>query len=174
MLEHPAGPEEETVPRAPVLVLGIGNELARDDGVGVIAARVLQQERLPDGVEVVEGGAGGFDLVFELEGRRRAIIIDAADMGAPPGTVRGFALDDVETELVTLHASLHQVGLPDVLEIARLVGPLPDVWIIGVQPKEVLPGFGLSPEVGRAIPEIVRKVREALADAGRDSSLPTA
>lgn len=145
------------------VVLGVGNELLRDEGVGVIAARALMQERLPAGVRVVEGGTGGFDLVFELAGHDRAIIIDAADMGAEPGAVRSFTLDEVETELVERVASLHQIGLPDVLEIGKLAGPMPEVRIIGIQPKEVAPGTGLTAEVGEAIPEVIAEVRRVLA-----------
>lgn len=146
------------------VIVGVGNELLRDEGVGVIAARVLMNEKLPPGVEVVEGGVGGFDLVFELEGRERAIIIDAADMGAAPGTVRSFTLDEVDIEMVQRMASLHQVGLADVLHIGGMVGPMPEVHIIGVQPAEIAPGMGLSPEVGAAIPQVVAEAHRVLEE----------
>lgn len=148
------------------VIVGVGNELLRDEGVGVVAARVLMNETLPPGVEVVEGGVGGFDVVFELEGRDRAIIIDAADMGAAPGTVRSFTLDEVDVEMLHSMASLHQVGLADVLHIGSLIGPLPEVHIIGVQPAEVAPGMGLSPQVGAAIEQVVAQVRRILAAQG--------
>ncbi len=145
------------------LVLGVGNELLRDEGVGVVAARVLAHEALGSTVTVVEGGTGGLDLVFELEGYERAIIIDAADMGVAPGTVRCFALEEVELELVRPLTSLHQVGLTDVLGIGSLTGPMPEVRIVGVQPKEVAPGTGLTPEVGGAITQVISQVRRLLA-----------
>lgn len=144
------------------IVLGVGNELMRDEGVGVIAARALAAEQLGDAVEVVEGGTGGLDLIFELEGRSRAIIIDAVDMGAAPGTVRSFTLDDVDVDTASPIASLHQIGLADVLEIGSLVGPMPEVHIVGVQPREVLPGRGLTQEVGQAVAGVIEEVRRLL------------
>jgi len=144
------------------VVLGIGNELMRDEGVGVIAARALGAEHLPEGVQVVEGGTGGLDLLFELEGRSRAIIIDAVEMKAPPGTVRSFTLDEVDIDMAAPIASLHQIGLADVLEIGSLVGPMPEIHVVGVQPKEVAPGTGLTPEVGQAVSAVIEQVKHLL------------
>jgi hydrogenase maturation protease len=144
--------------RAPILVLGVGNELLRDEGVGVVAARALAHEGFPVEVEVVEGGTGGFDLVFELEGREQSILVDAVDMGTEPGTVRVFTPAEVEAELAEPIASLHQVGLLDVIEIGGMTGKMPPVTIVGVQPKEIAPGFGLSTQVGTAITEVIAQV----------------
>jgi len=154
------------------VVLGVGNELMRDEGVGVIAARALASEQLGGDVEVVEGGTGGLDLIFELEGHGRAIIIDAVDMGAEPGTVRSFTLDDVDIDTAAPIASLHQIGLADVLEIGSLMGPMPEVHIVGVQPREVLPGRGLTQEVGQAVAVVIEEVRRLLAQPIAQDNTP--
>jgi len=77
---------EKVSDNSSVVVIGVGNELLRDEGVGMVVARALQGEKLPPNVRVVEGGVGGLDLLFEMEGAERAIIVDAADMGLEPGS----------------------------------------------------------------------------------------
>lgn len=148
--------------RCPTVVLGIGNELMRDDGVGTVVARRLQEENLGADVEVIPGAVGGLDLVFDLEGRERAIIVDAARMGLSPGQVRVVRREEIEDRLLPL-ASLHEIGLHDVLELAELTGASPEVVVVAVEPAEVLPGLGLSPAVQAAVPEMIRLVRELVA-----------
>ncbi len=144
------------------IVLGIGNELMQDDGAGVFAARLLMQEQLPEDVRVVDGGIAGLDLLFEFEGFERAVIIDAADMGKEPGDVLTFKPDEVSVELLERIAWLHQVSLVEVLELGKALGPLPDVTVVGIQPKVVASGTELSPEVENSMPRIVAEVRRIL------------
>lgn len=152
------------LPRATV-VLGIGNELYRDDGVGVVVARELAARGLPAGVEVIEGRVGGLDLLFEMEGAARVIIVDAVDLGLAPGTVRAFAPHEVDFSRLQAIASLHQVGLADVLELGRLLDLTPDIQIVGIQPEEVSAGFALTAAVTAAVPEAVQAVRDLLEAA---------
>lgn len=147
------------------VVLGVGNELYRDEGVGVVVARLLAQEGTAPEVRVVEGALGGINLLFEMEGARRVIVVDAVDMGAAPGTVRVFTPEDVEVVPPTMVASLHQVGLGQVLELGPLIGVQPQVHIVGIQPAEVAPGFELTETVTRAVPEALAAVRGLLAQA---------
>lgn len=148
------------------LVLGVGNELYRDEGVGVIVARLLARQTLPPGVRVVEGAVGGLDLLFEMEGAERVILLDAVDMGQPPGTVRVFTPEEVELELPGTVASLHQIDLAQVLALGQLVGVVPRVHIVGLQPGAVSPGFALTAAVSAAVPRAVRETRRLLAVAG--------
>lgn len=147
---------------APIVVIGVGNEVMRDDGVGTFVARRLQEENLGPDVELVEGAAGGLDLVFELEGRERAIIVDAARMGLEPGAVRLVRREEIEERLVPI-ASLHHIALHDVLELAELSGIHPEITVVAVEPAEVVPGLGLSPAVEAAVPEMIRLVKELVA-----------
>jgi hydrogenase maturation protease len=82
-----------------VLVLGVGNDLMRDDGAGTEVARRLQAEDLGPGVEVIAGGVAGLDLIFDLEGRARAILVDAAHMGLAPGDVRVVRREEIEDRI---------------------------------------------------------------------------
>ena len=149
----------EDPPGERTLVLGVGNELRSDDGVGSVVARLLQEEALGEGVEVVDGAAGGLDLIFEMQDYARVVIVDAARMGLAPGAVRVVVREEIEVRVQPL-ASLHSLGLADVLELAELAGVAPQVRVVAVEPAEVLPGMSLSPAVQAAVPEIVRTVKE--------------
>lgn len=145
------------------VVLGVGNELYRDEGVGVVVARLLAEEGTAPGVRVIEGALGGINLLFEMEGARHVIVVDAVDMGAPPGTVRTFTPEEVEVVPPAMVASLHQVGLGQVLELGQLIDVRPQVHIVGIQPEAVAPGFDLTETVARAVPEALASVRQLLA-----------
>ena len=153
----------------PVLVLGVGNILLRDEGVGVhvvqaIEARVAAGDlALPEGVEVCDGGTLGLDLLDLIEGRRKAIVVDALDADAVPGTVLRFTAEDLaRREAVDL--SLHQLGLFEMLAMARQLGRVPEeVIIFGIVPKDMSPGLELSAEVAAVVPEVIRRV---LAEIG--------
>jgi len=147
-----------------IVVIGIGNELMRDEGVGMVVARNLKTAPLPAGVRVVEAAVGGLDLLFEMEAAAYAIIVDAADMRLAPGAVRFFSPDDLETSGLTGFASLHQIGLLDVLELGKLTGLTAEVLIVGIQPQEVAPGLGLTGAARQAAEEAAELVRSVLRD----------
>jgi len=150
--------------RAP-LVLGVGNYLLGDEGVGVHAVRALEQRQLPEGVTALDGGTGGFHLLSLFQEHDPILLIDATMDGAPAGTVRllqpKFASDFPRT------LSAHDIGLRDLLESAALLGPLPSLYLITVS-IERLQGMSieLSPRVHDAIPEVVNKALEILASFG--------
>ena len=147
---------------APTVVLGVGNELYRDDGVGVVVARELAATELPQGVTVVEGRVGGLDLLFDMEGASRVIIVDAVDMSQPPGTVLVFQPNEVNTINLETVASVHQIGLGHVLELGQLLGLTEHIHIVGIQPEEVAAGFALTQTVAGAVPEALQAVRRLL------------
>jgi hydrogenase maturation protease len=146
----------------PTVVLGVGNELYRDDGVGVVVARELAGCELPADVTVVEGCVGGINLLFDMEGASRVIIVDAVDMSLPPGTVRVFRPDEVSIAQLETVASLHQIGLGQVLELGQLLGLTEHIQIVGIQPQEATPGLALTETVARVVPEAVQTVRHLL------------
>ena len=151
----------EDTQRANVLILGIGNLLLSDEGVGVHAVRCLSERELPPGVEVLDGGTSGADLVDHLEGRTKVVVIDAASGDGPPGTVyRCEARELIEQEGAL---SLHEFGLADSLHMAERLGCAPQrVIVLGVQPANMEPGLELSPEVSAVLTGILRL---ALAEA---------
>ena len=142
------------------LILGLGNPLRGDDGVGVRLAQMLTGRRLPAGVEVVDGGTQGLGLVALLEGRRRAIVIDAAEMGRRPGEFVRFAPDEARLPGAEgAGFSVHEAGLREALLLAHALGILPDeVVVYGVQPARIEWDAGLSPQVEAALPALVEAV----------------
>ncbi len=148
--------------RCPVLVLGIGNILLRDEGVGVRVIEMLQTMELPSMVEVCDGGTAGVDLLDVLADRRKVIVIDAALADEPPGTVVRLAPGDITPEHpVTL--SLHQVGLLEALKMTKLMGCAPEnVVILGVVPKDLGYGLELSEEISKVVPKVVELAQSEL------------
>jgi hydrogenase maturation protease len=145
------------------LVLALGNPLMGDDGIGVRVVEELRGWELPSGVALADGGTTGLALVGLMEEYQRVIVVDAADMGQPPGCVRKFAPSEVQFRTTGDILSLHQVGFGEALTFAEALGvSLPELTIIGVQPKRTAIGEELSPEVERAVPECIRILLDEL------------
>ncbi len=145
------------------LILGLGNPLLGDEGIGTRVIEELRGLGLPAGVAVVEGGTAGLGLISLMEGYQRVIIVDAADMGRPPGQVVRFTPSEVQFKMAEAPLSLHQIGLGEALVVAEALEMAPaELIIIGVQPGRVEAGAGLSPEVEGAIPQIIRLVLDEL------------
>ena len=150
-----------------VLILGLGNPLLGDEGVGVRVVEELKELELPDGVTVVEGGTAGLGLIRLMEGYQRVIIVDAADMGHPPGRVVRFTPSEAQFKTAEASLSLHQIGLGEVLALAEALEVAPvELVVIGIQPSRVEVGAGLSPEVEGAIPQIIRIILDELDATG--------
>lgn len=142
-----------------VLIVGVGNEALRDEGIGLHAARTLAERDLPPGVEVLEGGTGGFTLLGRFIGVRRLVLVDAMAMGRPPGTVVTVRPEEIRGLAPPDRSSLHGTGLLDVLELATALGLRPpEVLIVGVQPAEVAWGLELSPTLQQALPQVIEAV----------------
>lgn len=154
------------------LVIGLGNPLRGDDGVGSRIIEELEGLELPDGVMVVEGGTAGLGLIGLMEGYQRVIVVDAADMGHPPGRVVRFTPPEVQLKTVEPALSPHEIGLWEVLALAETLEVIPaEVVIIGIQPSRLGEGAELSPEVERAIPQAIRTVLNELDAVGRFTTL---
>jgi hydrogenase maturation protease len=151
----------------PTLVLGVGNLLMGDEGVGVHAARQLASEPLPSTVEVLDGGTGGFHLLSLFKEYDPIILIDATQDGDPAGTVKlvkpKFASDFPRT------LSAHDIGLRDLLETAQLLGPLPTLYLITVSIGELQEmSVELSPSVSGAVEEVLRIIHGILGTSGEE------
>jgi hydrogenase maturation protease len=141
------------------LVIGLGNPLRGDDGVGVRVAEMLAARVLPPGVGAVDGRTLGLGLVNLLEGRRRVILIDAADVGKSPGQFMRFTLDEARLLGDEQHLSVHAAGLRDALLLAQALKVLPgEVIIFGVQPASLEWEDALSPAVEAALPDLTAAV----------------
>ncbi|HTG80691.1 MAG TPA: HyaD/HybD family hydrogenase maturation endopeptidase [Geobacteraceae bacterium] len=143
----------------PILVLGIGNLIMSDDGIGVRVVQLLAERyRFPAGVTVLDGGTLGLDLLPKLEGVTRLLVVDAVDVGKPPGTLVRLSGDEVPVVLET-KVSPHQMGLKDLLAVAMLQGFAPCEMVLwGVQPALIEPGLELSPVVAPQLEPLLRHV----------------
>ena len=151
---------------SPVLVLGVGNTLMSDDGVGVRLLERLQSEAPPmAGVEYVDAGTLSFILLPRIQACGALIVLDAAHLGETPGAMRALTGPDMDEFLRTARCSVHEVGIRDLLDLARLTDSLPERRaFIGIQPKQVGWGDLLSQEVAAAVPGAVAKARSLLVE----------
>ncbi|OHV32570.1 hydrogenase maturation protease [Parafrankia colletiae] len=151
-------------PDAPVLVLGIGNELLGDDGVGVVAARRLATPPLP-GVDVLDGGTLGLMLMPYLAGRRAVLILDAvATAHGRPGDLVVIPDGDVRRGH-GVRATAHDIGLVDALAATELAGCAPrHVALVGVVPESITDRWGLSALLASRVDAMVDAARAVLTD----------
>ena len=146
------------------VVLGLGNPLMADEGIGVYLVERLAEsgEELKD-VEFIDAGTGGLSVLHSMEGRRKAIFVDCAYMGDQAGAIRRFTPEDVESVKVLAHRSLHEADLLQIIAMARQIGQAPEqIVIFGVQPQRVEPGLGLSPALLARIEEYLAILRREL------------
>jgi hydrogenase maturation protease len=155
------------------LVLGIGNVLMGDEGVGVEVVRRLQGLPLPAGVECLDGGTGSFALLEPMGRAALIILVDAAIDEAPPGSVRRLTPRFSRDYPRSLTA--HDIGLKDLLDAFHLLGEPPPVvlYAVSVRPPAE-PGLDLSAPVAAAVPGVVRRVLGELRREGPESSSPAA
>ena len=153
-----------------VLVLGIGNLVMSDDGVGVkVVQRLQRRYRFPGQVEVMDGGTRGLDLLPKLEGVERLIIIDAVETGQKPGTCVRLAGDELPIALET-KLSPHQMGLKDLLAVSQLMGHSPrQMVLLGVQPGSIEMDTELTPEVEASLELLESKVLNEMKSWGIDA-----
>ncbi len=137
------------------VVLGVGNLILSDDGLGITALRLLEQDRrVPPGTLLVDGGTFGVELLPYVEGASRLVILDAVDAGVPPGTLVRVSGDQIEG--FPGARSVHDIGFPDLLAALRLLGKEPsEILLRGIQPATTGIGTTLSPIVEQAMPQLI-------------------
>ena len=150
-----------------VVVLGIGNLLLSDEGLGVRALEVLYRDyALPDGVKLIDGGTLGLDLLYFIEDAERLLVLDAISGGGSPGTLYNLRGEEVRGYFKR-KVSMHELGFQDVLGILELKGRGPEeIVVMGIEPKTIELGTDLSPEIEAKIPELVEMAAEQLRSWG--------
>lgn len=149
---------------APPLVIGIGNILLRDEGVGVRVVVELERrvaaglEDVPPGTRFVDGGTLGLELLPMISRGSALLLVDAVNLRQAPGSVAVIRGDAIEGTLAG-HVSPHQVGIADLVAAARLMGVMPvAASLVGIQPLEIEIGLDLTPEVEAALPDAMAAV----------------
>ena len=150
-----------------ILVLGIGNILLHDEGVGVRAIEELEQRyAFPAGVELLDGGTCGLELLEPLRNRDLLIVLDAMRNGGPPGSLYRLVDREVSGHFHT-RITPHQLGISDLLATLALTESLPArLMLFGVEPADLSTGLGLSAPVAQALPQVVAAVVAELKSCG--------
>ena len=140
-----------------VVVIGVGNLLMKDEGIGIHVLQALQEIPLPPDVELIDGGTSP-DLIAYTKSGDRLILIDSAKAGGEPGAIYRFKPEDLAPETTHL-TSAHELGVAQNLSLMSLLGNRPaDTVIIGIEPGEIAPGLELSAALQQKLPEIVKTV----------------
>ncbi len=150
-----------------IAILGVGNILLRDEGIGVRVVEYIKEKyTFPDSIEIIDGGTMGLDLLPLIEGKNKVLIVDAVNVGKPPGTIVKIAGDDIP-EFLSIKLSVHQIGLPDMLSAAKIMGIFPeDICLIGIQPRTVATGLDLSVDMRNRFNSFIEAVLDSLEKWG--------
>ena len=149
--------------RAKTLILGVGNILLRDEGIGVRVVEYLQQQTLPEGIELVDGGTAGADLIDVLADRKTIIIIDAVDSDKPAGTILKLTPDDLAPQSPN-PLSLHDLDIPQTLKMTDMLGCASKrVICFGIVPETVAPGLELSEKLSQLMPKLSHTILDLIS-----------
>lgn len=145
-----------------VLVLGVGNSILSDEGVGVHLARRLQQEKFPPNVEIQDGGTQGLELLDYMDDVAKLIIVDCVKAGEEPGTIYRFEPDKVDVIPKQYKISFHDLGIYDFLRIASIMETLPPTIIFGMEPQSFEWGEELTPPIQAKLGKLQEFVTEEI------------
>ena len=147
-----------------VLILGIGNILHKDDGIGVYVVNHILESGMsvPEDADIVDGGTAGHDLIPLMKGYKKIIIVDALKANDVPGSVYRFSPDHLDCGKKLF--SFHDFGIREILQSLRIMGENPVVEIIGIVPEDIdTLDIGISDSLRESLPQVVREVLNAAA-----------
>ncbi len=148
-----------------ITVLGVGNILLSDEGIGVHVIEELGKNfSFPPNVKLYDGGTGGLSLLSVIEEADYLIVVDAVLVDKPPGTIVTFNFEDLPSSL-TRRFSCHEIDIIEVLNIAEALGKRPSTVIIGMQPKNIS-SYGTELALRKHIPELVEVILDELKNLG--------
>jgi len=147
-----------------IVVLGVGNSLLKDEGVGIHVIQKLREMEIGEGVELIEGGTSILDFVASMENISKLIIVDALKLGGDPGKTYKIFVDEDLVKGGKDITSLHQIGVLETLALAKKIGELPPIVIIGIEPKDIGYGLELSPEIEREMEKMANLVLDEVKD----------
>ncbi len=149
------------------VVLGIGNTILTDEAAGVRAAEMLERDyRMPDNVQVIDGGTSGMEMIEDLSNLDFLIVLDVVKTGAVAGTVVKIAGDDIPV-FFRRKLSPHQIGLPDVLASLELLDTMPkEIIVLGVEPISLELGMEMTATIAAKVPELVEMAVAELFSRG--------
>ncbi len=155
-----------------VLVLGVGNSILSDEGIGVHLARRLTEENLPENVEVQDGGTQGLELLDYMDDVAKLIIVDCVRAGDAAGSIFRFEPDAIDIIPRKYKISFHDLGIYDFLRLASALEILPPTVIYGMEPERIEWGEELSPSVERKMGRLKELVLEEINLSLNEVNLP--
>jgi hydrogenase maturation protease len=145
-----------------ILILGIGNILLKDEGIGVHVVNKMKGLPLPGNVEILDGGTAGLDLTDFIANRKKVIVIDTVKAGEKPGTIYRLTEKNLRTGQKAI-MSFHEIDFLDALYMSEVMGEKPEeTVVIGIEPKDMSDGTELSPEIEERIPIVINAVLKEL------------
>ncbi len=157
-----------------IAVVGIGNNLLQDDGVGIHALRHYEEYHADPDVCCLDAGTVGLAMMNRLSNLRGLVAVDAMRLGKPPGTVTVLEGEDMDRHLRNHHGSVHELGLSDILDALRLCGDLPvNRALVGIEPEQMDWGTEPTQKVAAAIPSATARIHDLVLD-WRSRSRPEA
>lgn len=151
-----------------IAVIGVGNVLLSDEGLGVRAVERMSESGVPENVKLVDAGTALQRVLSAFEGFDKIIIVDAVKAGKAAGTIYRFTLSELEegkNNVFQYLLSLHEMDVPKTIAMERLVVELPeDIVVIGMEPESISPGMELSAAVEARMKELISKIREEIGD----------
>lgn len=152
-------------PKKDTVVIGLGNLLLSDEGIGIHLIRRLsrQQGKFPS-VDFIDAGSAGMNLLHLIANRKKAIIIDCAKMGAKPGTMKRFTPEEVRSDKKLSHYSLHETDILQVINLSKQLGECPqEIVFFGIEPESLKPGQELSKTLSAKIDVYTADICKELA-----------
>jgi hydrogenase maturation protease len=149
--------------RQKIGIIGLGNPLRRDDGIGLLLLQHLQtqKKRLPKNIEYIDGGTSGMNLLHLLAQFDTVMLIDAVDFKGKPGDTRVFSLKDIQSQKKPMILSTHDSDFLRILRLSQELKELPKALVIfGIQPRDVSYGIGLSNEIEMILDDLCLKVQK--------------
>ena len=143
------------------VILGIGNILLKDDGVGVHVIKQLENENLPSTIELVDGGTSTLDTLGFFLDYKKVIIVDCLRAGLEPGTIYKITPEDIKSHKKE-NLSIHDVQILDVVNMANMMNKFPEVVIFGIEPEEITLNLEMTETMISKIPEIIYNIKREL------------
>jgi len=148
-------------------IIGIGNPFRRDDGIGIVLLEKLIEKKnnLPQNIEYIDGGTGGMNLLHMLALFDVALIIDAVNFNGHPGESKLFKSEDVISKKPPMNMSTHESDILKIIHLSKELGEIPDeLFIFGIQPKDVSQGDNLSPELQKVVASLTSSLQNEITN----------
>ena len=141
-----------------IMIMGVGNLLLRDEGFGIHFVKELEKLELPQSVDVLDGGVLGPNLLGYIEDLEKLIVVDVVNANAKPGTIFKIKPEQIKEASQKYISSFHQIGILEVVEMAKILGKKLNTILFAIQPKIIEMGMQLSKELKEKIPEMIKLV----------------